>query len=85
MCKICSSNVEERPTPAAKNTFSRNSGDEKTAMNPAFIIIVIIIALLIWITLSYAFSDIGKIVKDLHKQVKKDIDKNEEDYQEEEK
>ena len=53
-------------------------------MNPAFIIIVIIIALLIWITLSYAFSDIGKIVKDLHKQVKKDIE-NEEDYQEEEK
>ena len=54
-------------------------------MNPAFIIIVIIIALFIWITLSYAFSDIGKIVKDLHKQVKKDIDKNEEDSQEEEK
>ena len=46
-------------------------------MNPAFIIIVIIIALLIWITLSYAFYDIGKIVKDLNKQVNNDIDNNE--------
>ena len=53
-------------------------------MNPAFVIIVIIVAALIWVTLSYAFTDIGKIVKDLFKQVKKDIEKDEEDFQEEE-
>lgn len=53
-------------------------------MNPAFIIIVIIVAALIWVTLSYAFTDIGKIVKDLFRQVEKDIEKDEEDFQEEE-
>lgn len=53
-------------------------------MNPAFVIIVIIIAALIWVTLSYAFTDIGKIVKDLFRQVEKDIEKDEEDFQEEE-
>lgn len=53
-------------------------------MNPAFVIIVVIIAALIWVTLSYAFTDIGKIVKDLFKQVEKDIEKDEEDFQEEE-
>lgn len=53
-------------------------------MNPAFVIIVIIVAALIWVTLSYAFTDIGKIVKDLFRQVEKDIEKDEEDFQEEE-
>lgn len=54
-------------------------------MNPAFVIIVIIIAALIWVTLSYAFTDIGKIVKDLFRQVEKDIEKDdEEDFQEDE-
>jgi len=61
----------------------RNSGDEKVIMNPALLIIVLIVLVALWFLLSFLFRPMGKFAYRIYKDAVDEINKKEEKSQEE--